>query len=449
MCRFSPRPLAPYTKALVTEDDPPPQLSGMVTVRLAPDGELLGLTVVPPQVEDTGTSWPEPDWAAVLGQTRLDVSRLLPVPPRWTPPVASDARRAWEGAPWPDRPPVRVEVAAFHGRVVYVGVLGPWAKPTRMVEAPARGERWLRVALQRTVPQVILAGVLTVAVILARRNLRLNRGDRRGALRVASAVTLTYLVRWVLETHHVAEVSSEWRLFLANASVGLFYASFVWLSYMALEPYVRRRWPSLLVGWNRVLAGQWGDPLVGRDVLRGSLAGSLLAVIHHVANAAPAWLPLAGQTPIPVDRLVLGGTAEMLALFVSAIGSAIIWPLALLGVLFLARLVVDRPGPAGALTALVLSLMTLGTENFGLESVAAAISGVAVAFVITRYGLLALASAMLVAQVLLNFPVTLDLGRWYAGASIFALVVVAMVLAYGFRTALGDRSAFGGATRAE
>ena len=26
VCRLSPRPLAPYTKALVTEDDPPPQL---------------------------------------------------------------------------------------------------------------------------------------------------------------------------------------------------------------------------------------------------------------------------------------------------------------------------------------------------------------------------------------------------------------------------------------
>jgi hypothetical protein len=442
VCRFSPRPLAPYTKALVTEDDPPPQLSGMATVRLAPDGELLMLTVVPPQLEDTGASWPEPDWAAVLGQTRLDASRLLPAPPRWTPPVASEVRKAWEGAPWPDRPPVRVEAAAFHGRVVHVDVVGPWAKPTRMVQAPARGEHWLRVVLQRTVPQVVVTGVLTVGVILARRNVRLSRGDRRGALRVAGAVALTYLVRWVLETHHVAEVSSEWRLFLANASLGLFYAGFVWLSYMALEPYVRRRWPSILVGWNRALAGQWRDPLVGRDVLRGSLAGTLVAVLHHVANAAPAWLPLAGQTPIPVDRLVLGGTAEMVALFVGGIGSAIIWPLAMLGVLFVARLVVDRPGPAGALTAFVLSLMILGTENLGVESVAAVISGMLIALVLTRYGLLALASLILVAQVLFNFPVTLELGRWYAGASIFALAVMAVMLAYGFRTALGDRAAF-------
>ena len=80
---------------------------------------------------------------------------------------------------------------------------------------------------------------------------------------------------------------------------------------------------------------------------------------------------------------------------------------------------------------------------------AAAISGVAVALVLTRYGLLALASMILVAQVLFNFPVTLELGRWYSGASIFALVVAAVVLAYGFRTALGDRPAFGGATLAE
>ena len=76
-------------------------------------------------------------------------------------------------------------------------------------------------------------------------------------------------------------------------------------------------------------------------------------------------------------------------------------------------------------------------------------SGVVIALVLTRYGLLALSSMVLVAQVLFAFPVTLELGRWYGGASIFALVVVAVVLAYGFRTALGDQPAFGRATRAE
>jgi hypothetical protein len=79
----------------------------------------------------------------------------------------------------------------------------------------------------------------------------------------------------------------------------------------------------------------------------------------------------------------------------------------------------------------------------------AAVIWVAPALVLARYGVLALASNFLVWRVLISFAVTLELGRWYGGASIFALVAMVAVLAYAFRTALGDGPAFGGATLAE
>src|SRR5687768_18051298 len=40
-----------------------------------------------------------------------------------------------------------------------------------------------------------------------------------------------------------------------------------WIAYLAGEPFVRRRWPWQVISWNRLLAGRWRDPLVGRDVL--------------------------------------------------------------------------------------------------------------------------------------------------------------------------------------
>jgi hypothetical protein len=39
--------------------------------------------------------------------------------------------------------------------------------------------------------------------------------------------------------------------------------------YLALVPAVRRRWPWVMAGWNRLLECRWRDPLVGRDVLIG------------------------------------------------------------------------------------------------------------------------------------------------------------------------------------
>jgi hypothetical protein len=40
--------------------------------------------------------------------------------------------------------------------------------------------------------------------------------------------------------------------------------------YLALEPYIRRTWPELLVSWARILSGEFTDPLVGRDLIFGN-----------------------------------------------------------------------------------------------------------------------------------------------------------------------------------
>ena len=42
---------------------------------------------------------------------------------------------------------------------------------------------------------------------------------------------------------------------------------------------MRQRWPQSLVGWNRVLRGQFTDPTVGRDVLMGIAAGVVAQLV--------------------------------------------------------------------------------------------------------------------------------------------------------------------------
>ncbi len=43
--------------------------------------------------------------------------------------------------------------------------------------------------------------------------------------------------------------------------------------YIALEPSVRRYWPRLLISWSRLMAGDFRDPMVGRDLLVGGCWG--------------------------------------------------------------------------------------------------------------------------------------------------------------------------------
>ena len=45
-----------------------------------------------------------------------------------------------------------------------------------------------------------------------------------------------------------------------------------------IRALLRRLWPRTLIAWTRVLSGQFNDPLVGRDVLVGILAGSLMVL---------------------------------------------------------------------------------------------------------------------------------------------------------------------------
>jgi len=56
-----------------------------------------------------------------------------------------------------------------------------------------------------------------------------------------------------------------------------------------------------------------------------------------------------------------------------------------------------------------------------------------------RIGFLAVFVAFIVNGVLTLYPLTFDLSRWYAGNTIVAVLVVALLTVYGFRGALGGR----------
>jgi hypothetical protein len=155
----------------------------------------------------------------------------------------------------------------------------------------------------------LLVVLLGVGIFLARRNLRLGRGDRKGALRLAAFSFVLYLGSNVLSLHHVADVAdgAEVRMLARAAADALFSSGVVWLVYIALEPYVRRLWPEVLISWSRLLSGRIRDPRVGRDVLIGGVAGLLLPLSFSLRLLLPAWL---GGTPIPPvlpDLAVLSG----------------------------------------------------------------------------------------------------------------------------------------------
>lgn len=426
----------------VWTNDPPLEASGMTLVRLNPRGRLTQLIVVPPQVEKSGEAAASPDWAPLFSAGGLDPSKWAPAQPTWTPPVYSDARAAWTGS-LPERPdiPMRIEAAAYRGRPVYFELIGPWTRPERMQPyKPTAGER-----AGQVFAIVLLLSLLVGSAMLARRNLRLGRGDRRGASRLAAFVFAAWTVSWLLGAHHVPNFY-EFGLFIMFLSATVLTTGFVWMLYIALEPYVRRRWPVTLVSWSRLLAGDFRDPLVGRDVLVGCLLCTVSVVIVRAGWFVPFWFGSPPPQPYAGPARQFLGARMIVSDISSSLPVAIFAGLALLFVLFLLRVLLRKQwAAAGAFVLFFTIFSVLPSESPALFAVREVIVNGLIVFLLVRFGVLAVMASFVFGVFLGAFPLTTDASAWYAGIGFAGILVMAAMAFYGFYTSLGGRPAFGGA----
>ena len=99
---------------------------------------------------------------------------------------------------------------------------------------------------------------------------------------------------------------------------------------------------------------------------------------------------------------------------------------------------------AVGLTGLILTILNLGisAENFWVALPFALIVVALSLIVLLRFGLLALFVFNVYSSLLSALPVTLDFSRWYIGRSLFLVLILIGLAAYGFRAALAGRAAF-------
>jgi len=465
--RQSPRALVPVGGAnIVTRLNPPTTRSGMLSLTLDRTGRLVSLLAVPVQIETpqegggAPTSTPAADWQSVFTEAGLPVAQFSPVQPRWIPPIFADARAAWEGA-YPERPdvPIRIEAAANLGRPVYFEIVAPWTRPRNEDAEPGNTSGERVGLLMRTVVGPFIS---VVAVLLALRNLRLGRGDRRGAMRLSMFLLAAGVASNALETGDL--------LMLTRGPVLVFYVpAFVWLLYIALEPHLRRVWPETMIGWSRLLAGSLRDPLVGRDVLVGVLVaiGAALSLALH--TLLRIWLGRPLQFPVgassnPFDGmaassdLLLGGRYA-LSRIIGSVMSIPVWGGTMLPFLLLFVLYVLFRRRSLAMAAMILGytvnyVVTHGgwlLANAPADHFAPSVADVvlfaafqtAIVLVAVRSGLLTTLVAWLVSVLLTLLPIAVDSSVPYASSSRLIVATVIALAAYGWHTALAGRPMFG------
>ena len=424
--RTSPQPLSPLSTAWTpTWFDPPLETFGMTKVMVDDRGRLLEYVWVPPQFEASPAT-STAGWAELFDAAGLDFAQFSATTPQWTPLVYAEERLAWEG-PMPQRPEVqlRVEAASYGGRPASFKVVGPWTEPSRMGEAPPS-------LSQRTV--AVLGSLLVLLLILGagllvRANLKAGRADRRGANRIVLFLLAVWTVAWALGARHSFQVDQEMNRFFTAVAFALLNVGFTWLFYLALEPFVRRLSPDLLIGWARLLGGQVRDPRVGRDVLVGVATGVLFALIAAsetliavITGTAAASQPQSSSMGYFMGtRYALSG---LLRVIPNALQGAMLGAFLYVVVLALVR----RQWAAWAVVLLVLGGVIFaeeGASGVWVPLVFAVMLGTVILGVFVRFGLLALAMALFVNQALQSVPLTLDLAQPHAAVSMLALGGVA------------------------
>jgi len=427
-------------KASIT--DPPVNVPGMLTVVMDLDGSLRRFAAVPPEHEAPPVEGKPPDWARLFAAANLDPTKFTSVAPEWSSSVVTDARAAWTGL-YKDRSdlPVRIEAASFHNRLVYFRVLWPWTPAALLVGAP-NSSRTLRSVINYSIGALVFIAALWIG----HYNWKAGRADLRGATRVGMFCGAMSLIAWILHAHHVASDAEQTLIgsALANAAfVGLEY----WLIYLALEPWVRRYWPQTMITWSRVVAGKWSDPVVGRDLLFGTLFGIiyvLIVALYEYANlrsGAPVFGEF-GLEHLNGFRVFAGRIAGLL--FTEVGGS-----LTFLLTLFLVRAVFKKQWVVGTVWVVGWVAVRFLRANFIDSSALAITTGVfwtllfsLLVFIILRFGFFALVVATFVLDSLISSFLTTDFSAWY-GLSSFAITIVVVAVALrGFRLSLGSRPLF-------
>jgi hypothetical protein len=368
------------------------------------------------------------DWHKLLQMAGLSLTTLKPIDSAFTPPVPFDARVVWNGTYAGDKTPIRVEAAAWHGMPVFFRVTGDWEPKNTNPELPAPARFVFGIS----------AVLIAATALLAWRNFRHRRGDRQGALRVGIAMSVSTFVCELLGFRYswsFIDVYSGFEQLGVVLAIGL--AAYV--MYLAIEPYLRRRWPDRLIAWSRLLAGRFNDPMVGRDTLVGVVGGTAYALLAASAPLVSRWTSSGSQEP---DINAINSLIDVPSA-ISAVGFA--FPRgAATGFLCMTLLVIativlrNRIAAGVVLFALMLATNFLAGSTTVLNGILAA---ALTAWVPFRYGLLSTSVMFSVFGMLFLFPAIP--APWATSLAAISYATSAALALWAFRTSLGGQSPFG------
>jgi len=428
------------TTTTVTLSDPAPTTAGMIEVVLDANGRLVYFEAVPPERLDNApvdSAAIEIAWDRLFAAAELDRTGFTETVSTWIPDVYASERHAWTGTyeAAGHEIEVTIEAGSVGSRPVYFRLHGPWSGDHRtVVERPSATGADVFIVL-------LLLAVLATGVILAVGHHRRGRTDMRGAGRLAVVLLAMPVVRWLFTLHHAPLPDPLIDRFFASVSMGALYAMLCLLLYLALEPFVRRIWPHVMIGWTRLLSGGWRDPMVGRSVLVGGALCGMSAIMGVAQVALARALDIPPPNPQGVNFYALATPRVLIGDLAMQVPNALFNALFFLMMLVLLRLLLRREWLAyiGFIViggGIVLAQM----PDWRIGIVVGPMLAVLWLVTLVRGGMLAFVVGFYLWNTIQRFPLTLDFSQMYAVTSLMVLAGIVVLLVVGYSVALAGRS---------
>ncbi|MGE3840148.1 MAG: serine/threonine-protein kinase [Vicinamibacterales bacterium] len=394
------------TDFAISLDNPPMSLPGMAAVVLDARGRLLDYRFVPTEAQLQGER--AVDWAPFFRFAGLSQTSPASSAGRGTPPPYGPSREAWAGRLEGTGEPVWIDAASMGGVQTFFRVRREATMPTLETRRLA----------ETVVLTVVVLAIVAAGLWLAYYNLGRN-GDLQGALRLAAILFACNIASWMLSRSYSSLEVELSRVVMAGSL--LLVASLVVAPfYLALEPFVRKRWPSSLVSWSRLIRGQIVDAQVGRDILIGAVASLVGTAIYQALLSSGLGLR---QTSPDVPVRAFLGSRYLLALFIDLVPRSLTGGMVLVFIYSLLVMGLRRTWVAVVAFQVILTMIIAAQERpSGFEFVVLAIAVGLFAVVFVKFGLLALVAYQVYDRALGSFPLALS-GDWRAE---IALVTIAL-----------------------